>query len=84
LRLTCPAIAKMVESAAPLSASDLIAQCRRFGLRPEQQPEKAPDIADASLRTWHAIGEDRCSGSFGTRRLVLDDWRGLVSSAAAN
>ena len=28
-QLTCPAIAMMVESAAPLSASDVIAQCRR-------------------------------------------------------
>jgi hypothetical protein len=29
-RLTCPAIAMMVESAAPLSASDVIAQCRQI------------------------------------------------------
>ena len=38
LRLTCPAIAMIVESAAPLSASDVIAQCRRSWNRKPGSP----------------------------------------------
>ena len=37
-RLTCPAIAMMVESDAPLSASDVIAQCRRSWKRKPGSP----------------------------------------------
>jgi hypothetical protein len=46
--LTCPAIAMMVEPAAPLSARDVIAQCRRsLNRKPGTRPQRVRDSGGA-------------------------------------
>jgi hypothetical protein len=58
-RLTCPAIAMMVESAAPLSASDVIAQWRRSWNRNPGNPAFFVSDRHAVRRYWYASSDRR-------------------------